>query len=73
MGRPLRLMMANEQDLFVQIKRSNYYVRYVNETFCVFDNKVEAGVFHEALKLHTALQFTCKIENNVLSFFNTLD
>lgn len=77
---PLSLTLTNifvgfhKQDLTEHIKGPNYYVTYVNSAFCVFNNKVEAGVFHETLnKLDLALQFICKKEKNgVLSFVDQL-
>lgn len=76
---PLRTTLTNifvdfhKQDLTEHIKGPNYYVTYVNSSFCVFD-KVKAGVFHETLnKLDLALQFICKKEKNgVLSFLDQL-
>lgn len=66
MSTPLGPMIANifvgfyEQDLISLINGPNYYVRYVNDIFCAFDNK--AGIFYKVLV--PSMHFTCENKNN---------
>lgn len=42
-----------EQDLLPHFEEPTYYVSYINETFCVFENEVE--IFYQSLNtLHQA-------------------
>lgn len=46
-----------EQDLISLINGLNYYVRYVDDIFCAFDNK--AGIFYQVLE---ALRPACTLQ-----------
>lgn len=39
----------HEQELLAHIEESRYYVRYVDDTFCVLENEVETRAFHQAI------------------------
>lgn len=49
-----------KQKLLARIEGTRYYVRYMDDTFCVFENNVEARVFYEAPNtLHPTFHYTC--------------
>ena len=71
MGSPLGPILANifvgfyEEQLFRSGKQPSMYLRYVDDTFVLFDERKEGEEFLERLNnLHNALQFTKEDENN---------
>lgn len=59
--------------MLAHIEGPRYYVRYVDDTFCVFENEIEAGAFCQALNtLHPPLHFTFEKNNGVIPFLDIL-
>jgi hypothetical protein len=56
------------------VAQPTVYVRYVDDTFCLFERKEDSKLFLDELSnLHAKLQFTCEEENNrVLPFLDVL-
>ena len=80
MGSPLGPILANifvgynEQHLFQSIKEPLMYVRYVDDTFVLFNNEKESKLFLERLlHLHPSLDFTMEAEKDLkLPFLDVL-
>ena len=80
MGSPLGPILANifvgynEFLLFRKIKKPLVYVRYVDDTFALFNNAKESRVFLNQLKtLHSSLDFTVEDEKDLsLPFLDVL-
>ena len=79
MGSPLRLSLAN---IFMRALKQNFlsllYRRYVDDTFCIFQNRVQAKSFLQYLnQQHPKISFTHEYEheyedNNSLPFLDVL-
>lgn len=70
MDSPLGPMMITiycfyKQDLLARIKGPNYYVRYVENIFCMSVNVVEAKVFYQALN---TLNLRLHVERRTMFF-----
>ena len=80
MGSPLGPTLANifvgylEKHLFSTNTSPNVYLRYVDDTFVMFDRQSDIVDFHKVLNnLHPCLEFTCELEkNNTLPFLDVL-
>ena len=80
MGSPFGPAMANifasykETKIFLNVKKSFIYYRYVDDTFAVFENEDGCEKFLSSLNsLHSSLRFTFKKElNSSLPFLDVL-
>ena len=80
MGSPLGPILTNifisyfESELFLKCKSPLVYLRYVDDTFVMFENKQESSSFLNYLNnLHKNLKFTKEEElDNLSKFLNVL-
>ena len=82
MGNPLAPSLANfflghiEKKLFEENQDDKndpaFYIRYVDDVFCVFRKSADYKVFFDKLNsLHTNLKFTCEFGGNSMPFLDT--
>lgn len=78
MGSSLGPILANisvqEESVLLKSDKPDVYFRYVDDTFCLFDNEIKADQFLASLNnIHPALKFTQKKEvDSSLPFLDVL-